>query len=136
MDWIKKFFGIKEFNEILIKKEVIENIMELAISTHPKEFIMFLKGKILKNKLVIYALVFQTYQASNRATAFKINLPPFSKVIGTVHSHPGYSNKPSNADLTTFGRYGIFHLIICKPYRLEDINGYDNLGSLINFKTC
>ena len=118
--WIKSFFKLHkyEFEKINIKQEVIDTICEIAQQTHPKEFIAFLEGKTKNKILYITDLAYQEYVAGYTSTVFKDYLPLTSNVLGTVHSHPGYSNKPSNADLRVFSKKGIIHLIIKKPYQI------------------
>ena len=104
MGFLKRFFGIKQFNEVILSEKVIENIINLAKDAYPKEFIAVLKGKVTKKKLKITSLIFQRYQASYRAAAIKFELPILSGSFGTIHSHPSYSNRPSNQDLNLFTR--------------------------------
>ncbi len=133
--WLKSFFKLDkyEFEKIIVKQEVIDAICEIAQHTHPKEFIAFLEGKNKHKILRINNLVYQEYIAGYTSTVFKDYLPLTSKVVGTVHSHPGNSNKPSNADLRVFSKKGIIHMIIKKPYREEDIQGYNLNGDEIKF---
>ena len=53
--------------------------------------------------------------------------------VGSVHSHPGPSNQPSNADLSFFGKNGYFHMIICRPYSQATIQAYDAFGTPMTF---
>jgi proteasome lid subunit RPN8/RPN11 len=133
--FIDRLFGFEkyEFESIVVEKEVIDNIIELAKQTHPKEFVAFLEGKIKDKALTIYGLAYQEYEASTNATWSKINFPVMANIVGSVHSHPGPSNRPSNADLNFFSKRGIVHMIIKMPYRQEDIQGYDLKGDKIVF---
>jgi len=133
-DYLKSFFPSYEYEEVLITKKVINNIIELARQAHPKEFIILLKGNIKNKKLTITSLIFQSYQASENASAIKMDLPLMSSVYGSCHGHPGYSNKPSGQDLRFFNKYPGIHLIICKPYTSDSIKGYDANGNEVGFK--
>ena len=134
--WFNKFFGLDkyEFERVIIEREVIDAIMEIATHTYPKEFIAFLKGKNKDKVLRINELAYQEYVAGYTSTVFKDYLPLTSGVVGTVHSHPGFSNHPSNADLRTFSKKGIFHIIISKPYTKESMQAYDMNGRKIGFE--
>ena len=122
-----------KFNKIIVNQEVIETICEIAQQTYPKEFIAFLEGKNKNNILRIEGLAYQEYIAGYTSTVFKDYLPLTSNVVGTVHSHPGPHNKPSNADLRVFSKKGVVHMIIKKPYHSEDIQAYDLHGRKIEF---
>jgi proteasome lid subunit RPN8/RPN11 len=132
---IKKFFELDKYEheKATIKREVIENIVEFARENHPREFLMFLEGKVKDKVLVIDALAYQEYVANNETAVARIDFPLGVKIIGSVHSHPGPSNKPSNADLRLFSKQGFVHLIIRYPYTEFDIAAYDRNGRLITF---
>jgi len=119
-----------EFNRILIKQDVIENIIELAKEAHPKEFLAFLDGKIKDNILTITGLLYQEYNATENSAAPMFHFPD-KTFYGSVHSHPGYSNKPSLADKQFFRKTGIINIIICKPYLFENIKIYNHNGEEI-----
>jgi len=133
--WFRKLFELEkyDFERIIIKREVIDAILELARMTHPKEFIAFLEGKQRKKVLRINGLAYQEYFANENSTLAKINFPLTSSVMGSVHSHPGPSNEPSRADLHFFSKRGLVHLIIRKPYTEKDIQAYDAHGYKIGF---
>jgi proteasome lid subunit RPN8/RPN11 len=134
-DKLKRFFNLEqEVEKVVIKKDVVENIIELAMQAYPKEFIMLLKGSAKGKKLVIDSLIFQTYHASNESTLVRFDLPLMSGSVGSVHSHPGASNRPSGADLRFFNKNGFVHLIIAYPYTRETIQAYDLYGNRIGFE--
>nr|MCK4930359.1 Mov34/MPN/PAD-1 family protein [Nanoarchaeota archaeon] len=136
INWLKKLFELEkyDFSRVIFDKEVIDAILELAQMTSPKEFIAFLEGKQRKKILRIYGLAYQEYFANEHSTLAKINFPLTSSIVGSVHSHPGPSNKPSRADLHFFSKRGMIHLIIKKPYTEKDIQGYDTRGNKIEFE--
>jgi len=133
----KKFknFIFPEINEIIMKKELIENIINIAKDSYPKEFLAWMIGNNRKGVLMIENLEMQTYYANNNSAIFEPTwLPNTSNIIGTVHSHPGYSNRASRADLRVFNKRGLIHAIICMPYTQETIQFYDKYGEKINIK--
>ena len=133
---IKKLFDLDrfEFEKVIIDKEVVDNIVELAQQTLPKEFVAFLEGKVKNKVLTVKGLFYQEYIANPSYTVYKFNPPTASNFVGSVHSHPGASNRPSRADLRSFSKNGMVHLIIRMPYRQENIQAYDKLGNPIGFE--
>jgi proteasome lid subunit RPN8/RPN11 len=138
VSWLKRLFELDrfEFERVIIDKEVIDNIVELAEQTLPKEFIAFLEGRISKKVLRVHGLFYQEYIANPSYTVYKFNPPVASNFVGSVHSHPGSSNHPSRADLQSFSKKGMIHLIIRMPYRAENIQAYDNQGNMISFEVA
>jgi proteasome lid subunit RPN8/RPN11 len=134
--WLKRLFELEkyDFERVIIDKEVIDNIVELANQTYPKEFIAFLEGKARKKVLRVYGLVYQEYFANPSYTIYKFNPPITSGIVGSVHSHPGASNYPSRADLHSFSKKGMVHMIIKLPYSAENIQAYDKNGNNIRFE--
>jgi len=132
---VKNIFRLPDFTieKVVVKKEVVEDIIGIARQTHPLEFTALLSGSIQKKTLRITGLVYQQYQASEHSTAMHMNLPILHNTFGSVHSHPGYSNRPSGADLRFFNKHGIFHLIICMPYTQESMQAYDKNGNRVEF---
>jgi hypothetical protein len=53
--------------------------------------------------------------------------------MGSVHSHPGPSARPSDADLRTFSKNGYFHMIVCLPYSMETFKSYDRYGQPMDY---
>ncbi|MBI2128858.1 Mov34/MPN/PAD-1 family protein [Candidatus Woesearchaeota archaeon] len=132
---LKKFFGFDkyEFDKIIVEKEVVEKIIDLAKQAYPKEFVVLLEGEFKNKELIINDVLFNTYQASNNATSMTLDLPITSKIIGTAHSHPGYSSRPSGADLTFFNKCGIAHIIIAYPFNADTIRMYNVYGNAVGF---
>ena len=132
--YIKSSILNLEYEEIVITRQVIESIMDMAKQAHPKEFIILLKGDVHNNKLVISSLVYQSYQASENSSVMMMNLPLMSGVRGSCHSHPSYSNSPSSEDLKFFNKHPGLHLIICRPYGISNMASYDTYGKNIHFR--
>jgi proteasome lid subunit RPN8/RPN11 len=126
---LKKLFELDkfEFDRIIVSKELIDNISEMAKQAHPKEFVAFLDGKISDKKLLLDKLTYQEYTSTKNSA-----MPTFhfsdKSFYGSVHSHPGYSNKPSSEDRKFFRKTGIIHAIICMPYSAESIIFYNHEG--------
>ncbi len=119
---------------LVIKLGVIEQISELAQEVYPKEFVALLEGELKGTALEITSLLFQPFKSSTNTSVFSLNYPILSRVIGTVHSHPGSSNRPSSQDLTLFRRTGCIHLIISNPFNSGSIAAYTSEGCEIKFE--
>ena len=55
-------------------------------------------------------------------------------IIGTVHSHPSPSARPSDADLQLFRKHGKVHIISSLPFSVNSWKGYDQKGKEIDIK--
>ena len=49
-------------------------------------------------------------------------------IAGSAHSHPGFSNQPSDADKDFFSNMGGVHFITCQPYDRNSWRAYDSHG--------
>ncbi|MCX6711849.1 MAG: Mov34/MPN/PAD-1 family protein [Candidatus Woesearchaeota archaeon] len=133
---LKKFFELDrfDFNNITLSKNVVDTMIEFARTAYPNEFIAFLQGKIENKTLKINSLMYQHFQSSHTSAALKAILQPLTNAVGSVHSHPSYSNNPSQEDLRFFNKNPGIHLIICQPFNIENIAAYDYQGKKLNFK--
>ncbi len=116
-----------------IKVATVESIVQAARNVYPNEFIALLGSK-QKNK-VVDELVILPATYGETFSSIRMHLLPFDKsVLGSVHSHPGYSAKPSRGDLAFFKRLGKLHLIICAPFTFEAIKAYNRNGEEIEIE--
>lgn len=117
---------------IQIKRHVIETIIEAAKSTHPKEFFALLgstDGKVIDELIIVPAVYGYGH------TLIKAGLIPVDfNIAGSVHSHPGKVNMPSNADLHSFPGFGRIHLIIAWPFNINTIKAFDSTGNELEWK--
>ncbi len=124
----------KKIDEVQIDQKVIDEIIKIARNSDPKEYVALLAGKIDHNILKITGLIFLPYASSNTSAVMQIFMKPMTTdAVGSVHSHPGPSAQPSNADLQFFGKNGFFHMIICQPYTQSTICAYDAAGTPMPF---
>ncbi|MEN4007503.1 MAG: Mov34/MPN/PAD-1 family protein [Methanobacteriaceae archaeon] len=136
-DILGKILGTskQEIKEVQIEREVIEEIMDIAKESYPNEFMALLEGKIEGHVLRITGLIFLPVETSDEGAVMQVFMQPLTtNSIGSVHSHPGYSAGPSDADLHFFSKKGIFHMIIAEPYDIDSIRAYDSFGELIHYK--
>lgn len=124
----------KKFNEVQIDSRVIDEITKIAVNADPKEYVALLSGKIDEEILKITGLIFLPFEASENSAVMQVFMMPLkTDAVGSIHSHPGPSNRPSNADKIFFGKNGYFHLIICRPYTASNIAAYDAFGEPMNY---
>ena len=124
----------RTFDEVCIDKRVIDSVIYYAKESYPNEFLAFFDGNVRDNKLILDSLLFLPGETSNTGATFNEGLmPPTQKIWGTVHSHPGPSAEPSDADLMTFSKHGLFHMIICLPYQISTFCAYDAYGDDADF---
>ncbi|MGB9937444.1 MAG: Mov34/MPN/PAD-1 family protein [Methanobacterium sp.] len=132
-----KIFGTskQEIEEIHVDREVIDEIINISKEAYPNEFMALLEGKIKENVLEVTGLIFLPIETSNEGAVMQIFMQPLTvNSIGSVHSHPGYSASPSDADLQFFSKKGLFHMIIAEPYSRESIRAYDSWGNITSYK--
>lgn len=123
------------FNKVCVDRTVLDSVIFYAKQAYPHEFLSMLDGQIKDNTLYITGLIFIPGETSDTGAVLHYDqLPPSTRFYGTVHSHPGPSAMPSDADLATFSKRGVFHMIVRLPYSVENFVGYDNGGNPMNFE--
>lgn len=126
-----------KIKEVQIDTRVIDEIIKIARNADPKEYVALLSGKITDEILKVTGLIFLPFEASENSAVMQVFMMPLTTdAIGSIHSHPGPSNHPSNADKIFFGKNGYFHIIICRPYNEFTIAGYDAFGEPMPFTVC
>ena len=120
---------------IVLTKQIMDSIITYAKSWHPNEGILILQGKKDKNLIRVTGLVIPPFSTHGPYySGFPMYELPFDlSYIGTIHSHPGGSNKPSLEDLNHF--FGLVSLIICHPYEVQNIAAYDRNGNNMELET-
>ncbi len=116
---------------VLLKRQAADGIITFAKTWHPNEAILVLQGKSdRKNRqIIVDSLVVPPFTSNGPFfSGFSMyDLPFDSSYIGTAHSHPGPSNRPSLEDLNHF--FGLVSVIIHHPYEYETIGAYDRNGN-------
>ena len=117
---------------LAMKRHVADSIITYAKSCHPNEGILILQGQTKKNNIVVDGLVVPPFASHGPYySGFPTYDLPFDlSYIGTAHSHPGGSNRPSLEDLNNF--YGFVSVIICYPYSDQDIGAFDRNGNKVH----
>lgn len=136
MSFISKIFGSndEEFKEVRVDREVLDSVIYYSKKAYPNEFLAFFDGQIKNEILYITGLIFVPGETCETgAVVHTDRIPMNTKYWGSVHSHPGPSARPSDADLKTFSKNGYFHMIVCLPYSLETFKSYDRYGNHLDY---
>lgn len=115
-----------------IESDVLDMINEASRGSFPNEFVAALRAE----KGVITEILLFPGSYSNEHSAFmQLHMLPIDlSVVGTVHSHPGPSNRPSDEDLHLFGNFGSTHIITCLPYDMRSWQAYDRNGRKVELE--
>ena len=119
--------------QVILTRQSADGIITYSKTWHPHEGILILQGKSKKNgEIRIDGLVVPPFASSGPYySGFPTNeLPMDRSYIGTAHSHPGSSNRPSLQDLNNF--FGVVSIIINYPYEYDTIAAYDRNGNNIS----
>lgn len=124
---------ISDKKVVVLTRNVIDGIISYSKMHHPYEAILILEGNRKKGEIYINNLVIPPFSVHGPFySSFLINELPFDlKYVGTAHSHPSGTSRPSVEDLNHF--YGLISIIICYPYDELDIHAYNSSGKEIDF---
>jgi len=115
-----------------IKKKCIDLILESSKSTYPNEFGGLLRIDENKKDTIIELVILPGTISGESHAIFKFHMLPIDfSIVGSVHSHPGPSAKPSDADLQLFRKTGKVHIIVAAPYDFSSWRAYDYNGNEI-----
>jgi proteasome lid subunit RPN8/RPN11 len=112
-----------------ISQELLNTILQGARILHPRENILLLRGKKKKDSVEVSDLIIPPFAShgGNFATFPFHMLPVDFSIIGTVHSHPSGSLRPSPTDLNHF--FGTVLMIVGFPYTNEsNVSAYKSTG--------
>ncbi len=115
-----------------IHAELLEAINESARSVHPDEFLCMLREKdgIISELVLLPGTVY----GDSHSFMSDWMAPVDFSLVGTVHSHPGYSNEPSDEDLDYFSNMGGIHIITCMPYDEKSWKAYNSMGEHVELE--
>lgn len=119
---------------VLITRQAADGIITWSKTHHPNDVILVLQGRTTKDQIIVDGLVIPPFAESGPFySGFAIHDLPYTiPHIGTVHTHPGTSNKPSLEDLNYFS--GFVSIIISYPYEDETIAAYNRNGNSLEIK--
>ncbi len=115
--------------KIALTRQAADGIITFAKTWHPNEAILILQGRRKGDTITIDGLVIPPFSANGPFySGFSMyDLPLDGSYVGTAHSHPGPSNKPSLEDLNHF--FGLVSVIISFPYEYGTIGAFDRSGN-------
>jgi proteasome lid subunit RPN8/RPN11 len=121
--------------QIIISRGATDGIISYSKTLHPNEAILILQGKTTREQVIIEGLVIPPFASSGPYYSGYSNyfLPFDNSYVGSAHSHPGGSNRPSLEDLNR-GFYGAVSIIIAHPYEDRTIAAYDRNGNKLEIK--
>ncbi|HXV45198.1 MAG TPA: Mov34/MPN/PAD-1 family protein [Nitrososphaera sp.] len=119
---------------VILTRQAADGIISWAKTHHPNEMILILQGRAVKEAITVDGLVIPPFAESGPFySGFTFHDLPYSMPhIGTAHSHPGGSNRPSLEDLNHFS--GFVSIIISHPYEDETLGAYDRNGNSLEIK--
>lgn len=134
MRWLGSLFRRKEV--VGIAGDTLSFAREAAEDSHPDEYMGMLRGTdagelgINEEGTIITDILVIPGTESNpfSATVKEWMRPNDTAGVGSIHSHPSGSLRPSDADLATFGR-GEVHIILGAPYGWNDWQAFDSDGN-------
>ena len=132
-------FNKKKVNNIpldwKIKHKCLELILECAKSTYPNEFGGLLRVDMERKDTIIELVMLPGTVSGETHAIFKLHMLPIDfSIVGTVHSHPSYSARPSGADLQLFRKHGKVHIIAATPYDTTSWKAYNQNGEELYLK--
>src|SRR5918911_2678400 len=115
--------------QVLITRQTADGIITYSKTCHQNEGILILGGKRNKKQIVVDSLVLPPFSVHGPYySGFpSYDLPFDLSYVGTAHSHPSGSNKPSLEDLNNY--YGSVSIIISYPYTYNTIAAFDIDGN-------
>jgi proteasome lid subunit RPN8/RPN11 len=114
-----------------IARETLDFILKVSRSSHPNEFAGLLQ---VENGIIANIIILPTFSSDASAMMQMNALPVGLDYVGSVHSHPTHSNRPSETDLRMFSRKGDRHIIVCNPYDENSWACYDKKGKVIELE--
>ena len=119
---------------VIITRQTANGIITYAKTWHPNEGILVLSGKTNKDRIVIDGLILPPFslQGPYYSGFPTYDLPFDLSYVGTAHSHPSGSNRPSLEDLNNY--YGSVSIIISYPYGDDNIAAFDRNGNYLQLE--
>jgi len=128
---------------IKISRKILEEMLYFAQINHPNEIILLLRGTITRKQLEITEHLIPPLSIGGRGFAeFRPHMLPMDfTIMGTAHSHPTGSHRPSPTDLNSHrpsptdlnNFYSKVMLIIAAPYTTESVGLYNAHGEQLEF---
>jgi proteasome lid subunit RPN8/RPN11 len=110
-----------------IARDTLNFILEASKSMAPEEFAGLLQET---DGIITEVLILPGTESSDVSAVLRLYMMPNIKAAGSVHSHPGPSRRPSQADLNLFSKTGNCHIIVGRPYNEQSWTCYDREGNI------
>jgi proteasome lid subunit RPN8/RPN11 len=118
-----------------IKKKCLDLIFECAKSNYPNEFGGLLRVDEVEKHTIIELVILPGTISGDSHAIFRLHMMPIDfSIVGSVHSHPSPSARPSDADLQLFRKQGKVHIISASPFDNNSWKAYDFDGEEIDVK--
>ncbi len=117
-----------------IRESTLRMLNEAAIETYPYEFLAALKAE--EGVITELVVLPGTIQGDSHGILHTNMLPIDYDVVGSVHSHPGHSNRPSDADIQFFSHFGGVHIITCLPFDETSWKAYNSNGKRVSLQVA
>jgi len=114
--------------KVHIDRRALDAMLHLSRMQHPHEVVLLLRGEISNDEVYISEFLFPPFATAGRSFAeFPLHMLPIDfTIVGTAHSHPSGSLRPSTRDLNNF--YSRVMIILAFPYREGDAAAYNSKG--------
>ena len=118
-----------------IKKQCLELILECSKSNYPNEFGGLLRVDAEEKNTIKEIVILPGTVSGDAHAIFQLHMLPIDfSIVGTVHSHPSPSYRPSDADLHLFQKYGKVHIIAAHPFTESSWGAYNYRGNKLEMK--
>jgi len=120
---------------VSLSAELLDAIFEGARRLYPKETILLLRGKKTKDTIRVEELVVPPLATYGHGFAnIPLHMLPMDfSIVGTVHSHPSGSLKPSDVDFNHF--FGRILMIVGVPFADErNVAVYNSHGEKLSLQ--
>ena len=120
--------------EVVIERELLRSLLSFARAKHPNEIVLLLRGEANKGEMIIEEFLLPPFGTGGRGFAeFRPHMLPIDfSIVGTTHSHPSGSARPSPTDLNHF--YARVMMIVAYPYTDECVAAYNSKGEALPLK--
>jgi len=117
--------------KVAIPGELLDSILSFARMQHPREAILLLRGRVSRDEITIEEHLLPPFASSGKGFAvFRPHMLPIDfSIMGTLHSHPSGSPRPSPTDLNHL--YGRIMMIVAYPYTRDRMAVYNKKGASV-----
>jgi len=112
-----------------IKQSLLLDASDSAKRYYPDEFMCFIGGNA-KSEIADEIVLLPTYNDTTSASILESVIPIDASIIGTLHSHPDSSARPSDADKKFFMKHKL-NIILGSPFSIQSAAFYDEKGKRI-----